>query len=71
MNKMTWKDAGRWCQDYTHDYIWGDTPEDMIEAAETHLKAEHAYDWSRMTGNQVAELHAAIHAHFSEEQEAA
>ncbi len=69
MDKMTWKEAGSWCQDRTHDYIWGDTAEDMIENAEEHLKTEHEYEWSKMTSRDVAALHFAINAHFPQEAE--
>lgn len=65
MDKMEWKDAGRWCPDYkTHDYIWGDTAEEMIENAESHMKESHPYEWSKMTSSDVESMHASIRAHF-------
>lgn len=57
-----------WCPDYkTHDYIWGDTSEDMIENAEEHLQEAHPYEWSKMTSQNVSALHFAIKAHFPQE----
>ncbi len=61
---MTWTEAGKWCTDPTHDYIWGDDAETMIKNAKAHMEEFHPYEWGKMTSDHVESMDAKISAHF-------